>query len=263
MINSLKKEVKMSKEEKTGLIYILTNKCFHKPDCIKIGYTEKDKLQDRIRQLSNTSVYEPFEVYATYEVPRIKGKMPDKRLHNMIQILNPSLRFNEGREFFEMYPWDAYEMLKSIAEIHGREDKLYLNPNNSSNDIVNDDNKTDYTVNDLFPKGTKIGGLYNELHKMIKEVSENITAKANKHYVVFKKDKTSKINCNLYALWPKAESIEVVLNAKIGELKDFDDIIYDISNRKWTSAQYAFKYNGSEDNEIVMNILKRTYELRK
>ena len=108
----------MSKEDKTGYIYILTNKSFNRTDCIKIGYSDKSNLQERIKQLSNTSVPEPFELYATYEVPKIRGSKPDKKIHDLIGILNPSLRLNPGREFFEMEPWDAYDMLRAIAEVH-------------------------------------------------------------------------------------------------------------------------------------------------
>lgn len=81
--------------EKTGYIYILTNKSFHKSDLVKIGWATD--VERRAKELSNTSVPEPFEIYATYEVP-FDSKLPDKAMHNLIQKLNPSIRVNQSRE---------------------------------------------------------------------------------------------------------------------------------------------------------------------
>lgn len=248
----------MSKSDKTGYIYILTNKSFNKSDCIKIGYSDKSNLEDRVKQLSNTSVPEPFEIYATYEVPKVEGSMPDKKIHNMIQILNPSLRMNDSREFFEMEPWDAYEMLKSIAEIHGTKDKLWLNPDNGAAEAASKEDISEYTIDEKFHKGTEVRHLYDELHKLIDEASPGLRAKATKHYVVFKLEGASK--CNIVSLWPKAGWIEVVLNAKIGQLKDDSGLIYDISNRGWPSAQYAFKYNGTQDASVIKELFIQTYK---
>ena len=253
----------MSKSDTTGYIYILTNKSFNKSDCIKIGYSDKSNLEERVKALSNTSVPEPFEVYATYEVPKIEGNMPDKKIHNMIQILNPSLRMNASREFFEMEPWDAYEMLKSIAEIHGTKDRLWLNPDNGTAEAASNEEASEYTIDEKFPKGTEVRRLYDELHKLIDEAAPGLRAKATKHYVVFKVEGASKSKCNIVSLWPKAGWIEAVLNAKNGQLQDDSGLIYDISNRRWPSAQYAFKYNGDQDADIIRYLIKQTNEYHK
>ena len=47
------------------IVYILTNECM--PETIKIGVTEN--LEQRIRQLDNTSVALPFECFYAVEVP--------------------------------------------------------------------------------------------------------------------------------------------------------------------------------------------------
>ena len=47
-----------------AIVYILTNECM--PDTIKIGITEN--LEQRIRQLDNSSVALPFECYYAVEV---------------------------------------------------------------------------------------------------------------------------------------------------------------------------------------------------
>lgn len=81
----------MITNDKTGYIYVLTNESFHRDNWIKIGYAED--VDKRVKELSGTAVPLPYEVYCTYEIPRIKGvKDPDKLVHDLIQALNPNLR---------------------------------------------------------------------------------------------------------------------------------------------------------------------------
>ena len=68
---------------------------------------------------------------------------------------------------------------------------------------------------------------------------------------------------NVVALWPKDGWIEVVLGAKLGTLKDENGLIYDISNRKWTAAQYALKFYEDTDMDAVRDLLLQTYNLKK
>lgn len=140
------------KSEKTGYIYVLTNESFHREDWIKIGYAED--VDKRVKELSGTAVPLPYEVYCTYEVPRIQGvKDPDKLLHDLITKLNPSLRITPNREFFEMLPWDAYDMLYAIAQMHDRTDKLKKNDANTTDQEPQQE--SEYTVEALFPVGSE------------------------------------------------------------------------------------------------------------
>ena len=117
----------MMDKEKVGFIYILTNESFHRENWIKIGYTAN--VQRRIRELSNTSVPLPYELYASYEIPASKEmEQSDKYLHGLIEQLNPELRLVPNREFFEMAPETAYSLLLALAKIHGRDDKLTDGP---------------------------------------------------------------------------------------------------------------------------------------
>lgn len=100
-----------------GYIYIMTNPALK--GMVKIGYATDVEL--RRQQLSTTALPYDYEIYATYETP---GKLEDKKLHKLIDKLNPDLRVSKNREFFIMSPEDAYELLESIAIISGSVDKL-------------------------------------------------------------------------------------------------------------------------------------------
>ena len=100
-----------------GYIYIMTNPCLK--DMVKIGYAAN--VEERRKQLSTTALPYEYEIYATYET---SGKLEDKKLHKLIDNLNPDLRVSKNREFFLMSAEDAYELLESIATISGSQDKL-------------------------------------------------------------------------------------------------------------------------------------------
>lgn len=107
-------------------IYILTNKSF--PDWIKIGYASD--VDKRLCEL-NRSECTPFafHLYATYEV---ESKLSDKNIHRIIDRLNHTLRSREKlengkervREFFNMSPEDAYQILSDIAALNDCSHKL-------------------------------------------------------------------------------------------------------------------------------------------
>lgn len=103
--------------KKKGYIYIMTNPGLK--DMVKIGYA-KD-VEHRRKQLSTTALPYPYVVYATYET---HGNLEDKKLHKMIDNLNPDLRVSRDREFYVMNPEDAYELLEAIAVISGTSNKL-------------------------------------------------------------------------------------------------------------------------------------------
>lgn len=114
-------------ENKKGVIYILTNPSF--PQFVKIGYATD--IEKRLRELNRSEcIPYAFRVYAVYEVD---SKLSDKKIHAIIDKLNPDLRSIENfdgkkrvREFYAMSPEDAYSILEAIAEIHGCTDKLKL-----------------------------------------------------------------------------------------------------------------------------------------
>ncbi len=109
----------------TGVIYILTNPSF--PDYVKIGYATD--IEKRLKQLNRSETIPfAFRVYAIYEVDQ---ELTDKKLHKLIDKLNPDLRTIETfdgkervKEFYAISAEDAYELLDCIAKISGTEAKL-------------------------------------------------------------------------------------------------------------------------------------------
>ena len=113
-----------------GYIYIMTNPSLK--DMVKIGYATN--VEQRRLQLSTTALPYEYEIYATYET---SGKLEDKKLHKLIDNLNPELRVSKNREFFIMSPEEAYELLETIAIISDTIDKLsHKNIKEPSNQIV-------------------------------------------------------------------------------------------------------------------------------
>lgn len=107
-----------------GVIYILTNPAF--PEYVKIGYA--DDLEKRLKSLNNSSVPMHFRVYAVYEVME---RLTDKKVHMLIDSLNPDLRVidkfdgkESKREFYVMNAEDAYLLFDCIAKISGTNNRL-------------------------------------------------------------------------------------------------------------------------------------------
>ena len=103
-----------------------------------------------------------------------------------------------------------------------------------------------------------IASLYDRLKHLILSLDSSLEETPRQNYVAFKKGKS-----NTVCLWPKDGWIEVVLNAKLGQISDDAELIYDISNRKWTAAQYAFKYFDTTDSEQAKSIICQTLALKK
>ena len=104
-------------EGKKGYTYIMTNSALI--DMVKMGYATN--VEERRKQLSTTALPYEYEVYATYET---KGNLEDKKLHQLIDDLNPDLRVSQNREFYVMTAEQAYQLLEAISIISGSTNKL-------------------------------------------------------------------------------------------------------------------------------------------
>jgi hypothetical protein len=100
----------MSSEK--GYVYILTNPSF-KDDWVKIGKSRRE-VNVRSKELDNTAVPLPFSILATLNTK--KYNEAEKFIHKMIDMVAPDIRIRKGREFFNITPQKAYEILKLCAE---------------------------------------------------------------------------------------------------------------------------------------------------
>ena len=97
---------------KQGYVYILTNPSF-KDDWVKIGKSMRE-VNVRSKELDNTSIPLPFNIFATLKTA--KYNEIEKLIHQLIDTVAPDIRIRKGREFFNITPLKAYELLKSCSE---------------------------------------------------------------------------------------------------------------------------------------------------
>ena len=82
--------------ETLDIVYIFTNRGM--PGLCKIGYTTRNDVKERARELYTTGVPYPFKTYYACQV--YNGKNIEKILHKLFD----EFRVNDNREFFEMDP---------------------------------------------------------------------------------------------------------------------------------------------------------------
>lgn len=95
-----------------GYVYILTNPSFRE-DWVKIGKSARP-VDVRSKELDNTAVPLPFEIYATLKTE--KYDIVEKKIHKAIDRLT-DLRIRQNREFFNIKPELALEIFKDEAMI--------------------------------------------------------------------------------------------------------------------------------------------------
>ena len=93
-----------------GYVYILTNPSF-KEDWVKIGKSSRP-VNVRSKELDNTAVPLPFEIFATLKTK--KYSEVEKAVHQTIDSLT-DLRIRQNREFFNITPHEALNILKRFA----------------------------------------------------------------------------------------------------------------------------------------------------
>ena len=97
-----------------GYVYILTNPSF-KDDWVKIGRSSRP-VHERSRELDNTSVPLPFEIFATMKTTKFVEA--EKLIHRYIERFT-NLRVRDNREFFKISPEDALEIFRDVAPVLG------------------------------------------------------------------------------------------------------------------------------------------------
>lgn len=102
-----------------GYVYILTNPSFRE-DWVKIGKSSRP-VNIRSKELDNTAVPLPFEIYATMRT--VKYAEIERIVHKQIDRLT-DLRIRQNREFFNVHPAQALDILLDLA--HAVEDAVVM-----------------------------------------------------------------------------------------------------------------------------------------
>lgn len=102
----------MIAEDNRGYVYILTNPSFRE-DWVKIGKSTRP-VDVRSKELDNTAVPLPFEIYATLKTS--KFDKVEKQIHKQIDRLT-DLRIRQNREFFNIAPSVALDIMRDIADL--------------------------------------------------------------------------------------------------------------------------------------------------
>lgn len=100
----------MKEDTLQGYVYILTNPSF-KEDWVKIGKSSRP-VNVRSKELDNTAVPLPFEIYATMKTTKFAEV--ERIIHKQIDRLT-DLRIRQNREFFNVHPAQALEILTDLA----------------------------------------------------------------------------------------------------------------------------------------------------
>lgn len=214
-----------------GVIYVLTNPSF--PEYVKIGYA--DNLEKRLHQLNRSECLPfAFRAYCVYEV---EDRLSDKKVHEMIDRINPELRSIETfdgkkriREFYNITAEDAYEILHAIALISNTKSNLRkITPEGheiSDEKIaeeMQDSNVAKYSEEEhLVRTSSKVRELYEQFKRGIRKFGE-VTVTAKKHYITFRSD--IKI-CDVVL---RKNRIIVFLNLTKGTFVDPKKIVRDVS----------------------------------
>ena len=102
----------MTNDNNKGYVYILTNPSFRE-DWVKIGKSSRP-VDVRSKELDNTAVPLPFEIYATLKT--VKFDKVEKQIHKQIDRLT-DLRIRQNREFFNIAPSVALDIMRDIADL--------------------------------------------------------------------------------------------------------------------------------------------------
>lgn len=159
-----------------GFVYILTNPSF-KEDWVKIGKSSRP-VDIRSKELDNTAVPLPFEIFATMETT--KYNEVERLVHKTIDRLT-DLRIRQNREFFNVPPQVALDILYDIASTI--DDAIVVEYQDNMPKTVKKENLTD-DVNIQVPKrpnfkfsmvGIKIGEFitFEPTGEKVKVVSDN------------------------------------------------------------------------------------------
>lgn len=119
----------MTKEENFGYVYVLSNPVM--PGLVKIGMTERENLDARLKELYSTGVPVPFECEYACRVKKNDCAKIEKALHTAFA----PQRVNANREFFRI----EVEQAKAILELFNVSDATDEVNAEINNDLTDED----------------------------------------------------------------------------------------------------------------------------
>lgn len=121
---------------KVGYVYILTNPSFRE-DWVKIGKSSRP-VDVRAKELDNTAVPLPYDIYALLQTT--KYNEVERLVHKTIDRLT-DLRIRQGREFFNIKPAQALDILRDISLT--LDNAVILRPNEQGKLVPEQEHKTE------------------------------------------------------------------------------------------------------------------------
>lgn len=116
-------------KDNQGIVYVLTNPVM--PGLVKIGMTERNEIDMRLRELYTTGVPVPFECAYACKVEKSDCARIERALHKAFE---PD-RINMNREFFKIKPDQAI----AILELFNQEDITQEVTDEINNDLTPED----------------------------------------------------------------------------------------------------------------------------
>lgn len=244
-----------------GVIYVLKNPSF--PEYVKIGYA--DDLEKRLSQLNKSECIPfAFRVYCVYDVDE---RLTDKKVHKLIDQLNPALRSIDTfdgkpriREFYNMSAEDAYEILKSIASISGTTDRLKkMKP--EGHEVLDEELAESIQNSETYDEAThlqngsqNIQQLYHALKNKILALNSAICVEPKKLYIAFKMDN------NICDVEIQRSKLKVTINLSKGKLNDPDHLTEDVSSTgHWGNGDYRIVLSDEDMLEYAVSLIKQSY----
>lgn len=246
-------------ENNKGVIYILTNPSF--PKYVKIGYS--DNVNKRLEELNRSECIPfAFRLYAYYKV---ENRLSDKKVHELIDGLNPELRSVENingkerkREFYAMPKEQAYSILKSIATINNLEDNLVL-VEPTKEEIEDEEEAADIENTTLnfeqfyINKNEKLIKLHEKLFNEFKSIHNEVYEEVKPNYIAIRNEKGKNI-CEVHIY--KSKILIITREPKNKKLL----IGEKVPEKYLWSLNYRVYFDNEKDIDTVVEILKDVYE---
>ncbi len=246
-------------ENNKGVIYILTNPSF--PKYVKIGYS--NNVNKRLEELNRSECIPfAFRLYAYYKV---ENRLSDKKVHELIDGLNPELRSVENingkerkREFYAMPKEQAYNILKSIATINNLEDNLVL-VEPTKEEIEDEEEAADIENTTLnfeqfyINKNEKLIKLHEKLFNEFKSIYSEVYEEVKPNYIAIRNEKGKNI-CEVHIY--KSKILIITREPKNEKLL----IGEKVPEKYLWSLNYRVYFDNEKDIDTVVEILKDVYE---